>query len=106
MHLGAGGYSRPAGGELPTDRPSRHARYWALDRAAPVLPLRLGIPEKQMHDYVRHGTTTLFAASEVATGKVADACYPRHHHEEILKFLKQVAKTHPRRKLHIVCDNR
>ena len=77
----------------------------ALDRTAPVLPLRLGMPEKQTHDYVRHGTTTLFAALEVATGKVTDACYPRHRHEEFLKFLKQVAKTYPRRKLHIVVDN-
>src|SRR6476620_10600591 len=62
----------------------------ALDRTAPVLPLRLGIPEKQTHDYVRHGTTTLFAALEVAPGKVTDACYLRHRHEEFLRFLKQV----------------
>jgi hypothetical protein len=45
----------------------------ALDRTAPILPIRPGIPEKQTHDYVRHGTTTLFAALEVATGKVTDA---------------------------------
>jgi transposase len=77
----------------------------ALDRTAPVLPLRLGMPEKQTHDYVRYGTTTLFAALEVATGKVTDACYPPHRHEEFLRFLKHVAKTYPRRKLHIVCDN-
>jgi transposase len=77
----------------------------ALDRTAPVLPLRLGVPEKQTHDYVRHGTTTLFAALEVATGKVTDACYPRHRHEEFLRFLKQVAKAYPRRPLHIVVDN-
>ena len=50
----------------------------ALDRTAPILPLRPGLPEKATHDYVRHGTTTLFAALEVATGKVTDACYPRH----------------------------
>ena len=77
----------------------------ALDRTAPVLPLQIGMPEKQTADYVRHGTTTLFAALEVATGKVVDACFPRHRHEEFLKFLKQVAKAYPRRKLHIVCDN-
>ena len=77
----------------------------ALDRTGPVLPLQLGIPEKQTHDYIRHGTTTLFAALEIATGKVTDACYPRHRHEEFLKFLKHVAKTYPRRKLHIVVDN-
>lgn len=77
----------------------------ALERAAPVLPLRPGTPEKRSHDYIRHGTTTLFAALEAATGKVTGACYPRHRHEEFLKFLRQVAKAYPRRKLHIVCDN-
>jgi len=77
----------------------------ALDRTAPILPLLPRIPEKQTHDYVRHGTTTLFAALEVATGKVTDACYPRHRHEEFLKFLRQVAKACPRRQLHIVVDN-
>src|SRR6266852_1680604 len=77
----------------------------ALERAAPVLPLRPGIPEKRSHDYIRHGTTTLLAALEIATGKVTDACYPRHRHEEFLRFLKHVAKTYPRRRLHIVVDN-
>jgi transposase len=77
----------------------------ALDRTAPILPLRPGLPEKATHDYVRHGTTTLFAALEIATGKVTDACYPRHRHEEFLKFLKQVAKAYPRVQLHIVADN-
>jgi transposase len=77
----------------------------ALDRTAPILPLRPGIPAKQTHDYVRHGTTTLFAALEVATGKVVDRCYDRHRHEEFLAFLKVVAKAYPRVKLHIVCDN-
>jgi transposase len=77
----------------------------ALERTAPVLPLRPGIPEKRTHDYVRHGTPTLFAALEVATGRVTDACYPRHRHEEFLRFLRQVAKEYPRIRLHIVVDN-
>ena len=77
----------------------------ALERTAPVLPLRPGIPEKATHDYVRHGTTTLFAALETATGKVTSAGHPRHRHEEFLSFLRQVAKTYPRRQLHIVTDN-
>jgi transposase len=77
----------------------------ALDRTAPVLPLRPGIPAKQTHDYVRHGTTTLFAALEVATGKVVDRCYDRHRHSEFLAFLKVVAKAYPRVKLHIIADN-
>ena len=69
----------------------------ALDRTQLGLPLRPGLPERQTHDYVRHGTTTLFAALEVATGKIsADACYPRHSNVEFLAFLKQVAKAHPR----------
>jgi len=77
----------------------------ALNRTAPILPLRPGLPEKATHDYVRNGTTTLFAALEVATGKVTDACYPRHRHTEFLHFLRQVAKAYPRRELHVVCDN-
>ncbi len=77
----------------------------ALDRTAPILPLRPGLPEKRTHDYVRHGTTTLFAALEVATGRVTDVCLPRHRHQEFLRFLKQVAKAYPRVQLHIVVDN-
>ena len=77
----------------------------ALDRTAPILPLRPGLPEKASHDYIRHGTTTLFAALEVATGKVTDACHSRHTHLEFLAFLKQLAKAYPRVQLHIVCDN-
>ena len=77
----------------------------ALERKAPVLAIRPGIPEKRSHDYIRHGTTALFAALEAATGKVTGACYPQHRHEEFLTFLKQVAKTYPRVPLHIVCDN-
>jgi len=77
----------------------------ALDRTAPILPIRPGLPEKATHDYVRHGTTTLFAALEVATGTVTDACHPRHTHAEFLAFLKQVAKAYPRVPLHVVADN-
>jgi len=77
----------------------------ALNRTAPILPLRPGLPEKATHDYLRHGTTTLFAALEIATGKITDACHPRHTHIEFLAFLKQVAKAYPRVRLHIVCDN-
>jgi transposase len=77
----------------------------ALNRTQPVLPLRPGLPERATHDYVRHGTTTLFAALEVATGKVTDACFDRHRHEEFLAFLKVVARAYPRRELHVVVDN-
>jgi transposase len=77
----------------------------AMDRTAPILPLRPGLPEYRTHDYVRNGTTTLFAALEVATGKVIDRCFQRHTNTEFLAFLKQVAKAYPRRKLHVVVDN-
>jgi transposase len=77
----------------------------ALNRTAPILPIRPGLPERATHDYVRNGTTTLFAALEVATGKVTDACYDRHRHEEFLDFLKKVSRAYPRRELHVVVDN-
>ncbi len=77
----------------------------ALDRTAPILPLRPGLPEKATHDYKRNGTTTLFAALEVATGKVTDRCYDRHGKAEFGDFLKKVARAYPRRVLHIVVDN-
>jgi transposase len=77
----------------------------ALDRTAPILPLRPGLPEKATHDYKRNGTTTLFAALEVATGRVTDACYDRHGKAEFLTFMKQVARAYPRRRLHVVLDN-
>src|SRR5512135_1221251 len=77
----------------------------ALDRTAPILPLRPGLPERHTHDYVRHDTTTLFAALNVATGQVVDACHERHRHQEFLAFLKQVARAYPKVPLHVVCDN-
>ena len=69
----------------------------ALNRTAPILPLRPGLPEKATHDYKRNGTT--------ATGKVTDRCYDRHGKAEFLDFLKKVAKAYPRRELYVVLDN-
>jgi transposase len=77
----------------------------ALERTAPTLPVRPGHPAAASFDYVRHGTTTLFAALEVATGKVTEACTQRHRHQEFLAFLEQVAAAYPRRQLHVVVDN-
>jgi transposase len=77
----------------------------ALDRAAPILPLQPGLAERRSHDYVRHGTSTVFAALEVATGQVTAACKPRHRHQEFLAFLRQVARAYPDRELHLVMDN-
>src|ERR671932_2281240 len=77
----------------------------ALERTTPRLPVRPGHPEAASFDYVRHGTTTLFAALEVATGKVTEACTERHRHQEFLAFLQQVAAAYPCRELHVVVDN-
>ena len=77
----------------------------ALDRTQPILPLRPGLPERATHDYVRHGTTTLFAALEIATGHITDACYDRHRNDEFLAFLKLIARRYPHQRLHLVVDN-
>jgi transposase len=77
----------------------------ALNRTQPILPVRPGLPERATHDYKRNGTTTLFAALEIATGQVLDRCYERHGKAEFLDFLKHVAKAYPRQRLHVVLDN-
>ena len=77
----------------------------ALNRTQKVLPMQPGHNEQRTHDYVRNGTTTLFAALEIATGKVTGLCKDRHRHQEFLAFLKHVARTYPDRELHLVMDN-
>ena len=77
----------------------------ALDRTAPMLPMRLGDVEKRTHDYKRHGTTTLFAALEIATGHVTAAVKPKHRRQEFLAFLRQLDRAYPDQDLHLVMDN-
>ena len=78
----------------------------ALDRTQPGLPLKKGRCGTMTHDYKRHGTTTLFAALEVAQGKVIGQCFARHRHQEFLKFLKHLDTEFPAEmKLHLVMDN-
>jgi transposase len=77
----------------------------ALDRTAPTLPLRPGLAGRRTHDDVRHGITGLFAALEVATGKVTGRWFDHHRHAEFLAFLKLVARRYPRRELHVVLDD-
>jgi transposase len=78
----------------------------ALDRTAPVLPMMPGVPGRQTHDYVRHGTTSLFAALDIATGKVIGQHQHRHRHQEFLRFLKTIdANTPADLDLHLICDN-
>lgn len=78
----------------------------ALDRTQPILPLRPKLPERQTHDYERHGTTTLFAALNVLEGTVIGQCQPRHRHQEFLFFLDRIEASIQRRlEVHIVLDN-
>jgi transposase len=78
----------------------------ALDRTQPGLPMKKGRCGTWTHDYVRNGTTTLFAALEVATGKVTGECYSRHRHQEFLKFLRKLDKEYgTEEQLHLVMDN-
>jgi transposase len=78
----------------------------ALDRTQPILPLRPGLPERQTHDYQRHGTTTLFAALNVLEGTVIGQCRPRHRHQEFVQFLNKIeAATDPTLNIHLVLDN-
>jgi len=82
------------------------SRIQALDRTAPILPLRPGIPERQTHDYKRHGTTTLFAALNILNGKVIGACLPRHRSREFLKFLRRLELQVPEdMEIHLIVDN-
>ncbi len=78
----------------------------ALDRTQPGLPLKKGRAGTMTHDYKRHGTTTLFAALDVATGKVIGECMPRHRHQEFLRFLRTVDRQTPKSlDLHLIIDN-
>jgi hypothetical protein len=78
----------------------------ALDRTQPISPLRPGLPERQTQDYERHGTTTLFAAWDVAVGKIIGQSQPRHGHQEFLRFLETVnAEMQPVATTHLVLDN-
>ena len=78
----------------------------ALDREQPVLPMMPGVPERWTYNYVRHGTTSLFAALDVATGSVIGKCYKRHRAREFLDFLKQIDANVPNDlDIHIVMDN-
>jgi transposase len=72
-----------------------------------LLPLRPGLAERQTDDYIRHGTTSLFAALNVATGKVIGKCQRRHRSQEFLKFLEEVDGQLPvsRREVHLLMDN-
>jgi putative transposase len=78
----------------------------ALDRTQPLLPLGLGYVQGVTHDYVRHGTTTLFAALDIASGQVISQCKQRHRHQEFLQFLNHIESSVPQElDIHLVVDN-
>jgi transposase len=78
----------------------------ALDRTQPILPMGPGRPEQHTHDYYRHGTISLFAALEVATGRVIASLHQRHRHQEFLRFLKKIdAEVPAHLDVHLVLDN-
>jgi transposase len=78
----------------------------ALDRTAPLLPMRPGQAERRTHDYVRHGTTSLFAALDVATGRVIGECHRRHRSREFLRFLETIDHAVPAHlDVHLILDN-
>jgi len=78
----------------------------ALDRSRPMLPMRPGQPARRSHDYKRHGTTSLFVALDIATGRVIGKCYGRHRAAEFRKFLDEIEAAVPRQlDVHLVMDN-
>jgi transposase len=78
----------------------------ALDRSQPMLPMRPGQPARMTHDYKRHGVTSLFAALDIATGRVIAKCYPRHRAAEFRKFLDEIEANVPGDlEVHLVMDN-
>src|SRR5665213_2677966 len=113
-----GGPGRRAGCETgtapwpdPTTRPScsastRRLKVQALDRTQPVFPMRPGVLERQSHDYVRHGTTNLYAALDVASGKVIADLTERHRADEFRRFLNLINRSVPDGlDVHLVLDN-
>jgi transposase len=78
----------------------------ALDRSQPMLPMRPGQPARRSHDYTRHGTTSLFAALDIASGRIIGKCYGRHRAAEFRKFLDEIEAVVPRElDVHLVMDN-
>jgi transposase len=77
----------------------------ALERTQPLLPLRPNLPARQTHDYRRHGLTSLYAALEVASGRILGECSERHTGADFLRFLKRLQRRYRGRELHVILDN-
>jgi transposase len=97
-------YLDPPGGAVVLSLDEK-TQIQALDRTQPLLPIEFDATEKRTHDYVRHGTTNLFAALNVGTGEVFGECRPSRDGEDFLAFLKKAVKPHADKEIHIVLDN-
>jgi transposase len=97
-------YLDPPGGAVVLSLDEK-TQIQALDRTQPLLPIEFGATEKRTHDYVRHGTTNLFAALNVGTGEVIGQCTPTRDGAAFLSFLKKAVAPHRRRQIHVVLDN-
>lgn len=97
-------YLAPPGGAVVLSIDEK-TQIQALDRTRPVLPVTFAATEKRTHDYIRHGTTNLFAALNVGTGEVIGECKPNRNGKSFLTFLKQAVKPHAGKEIHVVLDN-
>jgi transposase len=97
-------YLAPPGGAVVLSIDEK-TQIQALDRTQPVLPVAFAATEKRTHDYVRHGTTNLFAALNVGTGEVIGECKPSRNGQNFLAFLKKAVKPHVGKEIHVVLDN-
>ncbi|MDQ1023182.1 transposase [Streptomyces umbrinus] len=97
-------YLAPPGGAVVLSIDEK-TQIQALDRTQPVLPVTFAATEKRTHDYVRHGTTNLFAALNVGTGEVIGECKPSRNGKNFLAFLKKAVKPHAGKEIHVVLDN-
>jgi transposase len=97
-------YLEPPGGAVVLSIDEK-TQIQALDRTQPMLPIEFEAREKRTHDYVRHGTTNLFAALNVGTGEVFGQCAPTRDGAAFLAFLKQAVKPHAGKEIHVVLDN-
>jgi transposase len=97
-------YLEPPGGAVVLSIDEK-TQIQALDRTQPLLPIEFDATEKRTHDYVRHGTTNLFAALNVGTGEVLGECKPTRNGEDFLTFLKKAVKPHTGKDVHVVLDN-
>jgi transposase len=97
-------YLQPPGGAVVLSIDEK-TQVQALDRTQPLLPIDFGVTEKRTHDYVRHGTTNLFAALDVGSGEVYGECRPTRDGTQFLDFLNKAVKPHAGKEIHVILDN-